>query len=173
MIMVLAWLPLKESVTLSGILTVALLALALRTSFWCYLSTGVAILMIWRGEAWKTVFLQSEQRVSELEQQLQKPISSTAGFSGLGSEFDCGGLHFPDLVHALSDRPLVSVAAHVHRPLPDNRYERGNLSGADLAPDRSCCGSLDTSQGEIIAYESKYHINGHPNTRRLYMTYIV
>jgi hypothetical protein len=68
---------LKASVMLAAILTVALSVLALRESFWCYVSTGVAILMIWRGEAWKAAFLESEQRVSELQRQLRQPISSS------------------------------------------------------------------------------------------------
>ena len=43
---------------------------------------AVAIVaMTWRGEAWKTVFLQSEHRVSELQRQLRPPISSNTEWS--------------------------------------------------------------------------------------------
>ena len=65
MVSVLAWMSIPASVTLAA-MTLAMLA------------------MLWRGEAWKMVFLQSEQRVSELQRQLRPPISSNTESSNLG-----------------------------------------------------------------------------------------
>jgi hypothetical protein len=46
--------------------------------FW--IVTGVAIGMLWRGEAWKSACLEAEQSLSELRQPLRLPSESSAGF---------------------------------------------------------------------------------------------
>ncbi len=69
MLIILALLPLKVSLTLSAILTAALLLLAFRQAADFVLVTVLAIAMLWLGEVWKSLFLQSEQQLSELRQQ--------------------------------------------------------------------------------------------------------
>jgi hypothetical protein len=81
---VLAWMPLKVSVTLCLILSGTLIvsaAVSVWRSWTLSAMTFVAVLMIWRGEAWKAVFLQSEQQVSELQRRLRPPISSNTEWS--------------------------------------------------------------------------------------------
>jgi hypothetical protein len=83
----LAWMSIRVSVTLSGILTVILLPWALlsfRGSASFAWMTLAMLAMLWRGEAWKTVFLQSEQQVLELQRQLRPPISSNTEWSNPG-----------------------------------------------------------------------------------------
>ena len=73
----LAWMPLWASAALSGLLTIFLLSAAIlraRQSPDFAGMTLAMILMLWRGEAWKTVFLQSEQQVLELQQR-QRPLA--------------------------------------------------------------------------------------------------
>ena len=72
----LARMSIRASVTLAGILTVILLPWAIlraRQSPLFAAMTLAMLLMVWRGEAWKTVFLQAEQEVLELQQQQQRP----------------------------------------------------------------------------------------------------
>jgi hypothetical protein len=67
--------PLQVSVTLATVLTLVLLPWALlsaRRSPNFALMTLAMLAMLWRGEAWKTVFLQSEQQVSELQQRQEQ-----------------------------------------------------------------------------------------------------
>lgn len=88
MITVLA-MSLTASVTLSAILTAALIFVALGEKPLHWLVTLVAIGMVWRGEFWKSVFLESEQQLSELSRRLQKPISSNRESSRLPYESFC------------------------------------------------------------------------------------
>src|SRR5207302_1871612 len=84
MITVLAWMPLAASVTLSALLTAILLPAAIlkaRQSPEFAATTLLAVAMLWRGEAWKAVFLQSEQQVLELQQQQQPHTSSKTKYS--------------------------------------------------------------------------------------------
>ena len=70
------FLSLRVSVTLAALLTVILLPWALlsfRGSSSFAWMTLAMLAMLWRGEAWKTVFLQSEQQVLELQQPQQRP----------------------------------------------------------------------------------------------------
>ena len=69
MLIILALLPLKVSLTRSAILAAALLLLAFRQAADFVLVTVLAIAMLWLGEVWKSLFLQSEQQLSELRQQ--------------------------------------------------------------------------------------------------------
>ena len=83
LVSVLAWLSIQASVTLAAILTVILLPWALvrvRRSLTLAAMTLAMLAMLWR----KTVFLQSEQRVSELQRQLRPPISSNIEWSNPG-----------------------------------------------------------------------------------------
>ena len=87
LVSVLAWMSIQASVTLAAILTMILLPWALvrvRRSLTPAATTLTMLAMLWRGEAWKTVFLQSEQRVSELQRQLRPPISSNTEWSNPG-----------------------------------------------------------------------------------------
>jgi hypothetical protein len=87
MITALAWMTLRASVTLAAILTAILLPLAVLMARRSLALSGTMLALVamtWRAEAWKTVFLQSEQRVSELQRQLPPPISSSTGSSSLG-----------------------------------------------------------------------------------------
>ena len=80
----LAWMSIRASVTLAGILTVILLPWAIlraRQSLSLAAMTLAMLLMLWRGEAWKTVFLQSEQQILELQQPQQPRTSSKIKYS--------------------------------------------------------------------------------------------
>ena len=84
LVSVLAWMSIQASLTLAAILTVILLPWALvrvRRSVTLAAMTLAMLAMLWRGEAWKMVFLQSEQRVSELQRQLRPPILSNTEWS--------------------------------------------------------------------------------------------
>jgi hypothetical protein len=77
MMIIAAILPLKVSVTLSVILTLALLFLALgeKPLFWAVTVVGIA--MLWRGEIWKAEFLESEVQLSGRQQPLiQRTLSN-------------------------------------------------------------------------------------------------
>jgi hypothetical protein len=81
------FLSLRVSVTLAALLTVILLPWALlsfRGSASFAWLTLAMLAMLWRGEAWKTVFLQSEQQVLELQQQQRPPIESNSISFGQG-----------------------------------------------------------------------------------------
>lgn len=115
----LALLPLWVSVTLSGILSLALLFFALsagRQKAELFVLALVAILMTWRGEAWKTVFLQSQQQVSELLQQQQQRISSNAGFLSLGRLPRHAESRFVSLCDATQFHAAIIPFEH-HKPL--------------------------------------------------------
>jgi hypothetical protein len=75
----LAWMPLAASVSLSALLTMILLPAAIlraRQSPLFAATTLAMLAMVWRGEAWKTVFLQSEQQVLELQQPQEQRVPS-------------------------------------------------------------------------------------------------
>ena len=81
------FLSLMVSVTLAALLTVILRSWALlsfRGSASFAWMTLAMLAMLWRGEAWKTVFLQSEQQVLELQQQQRPPIESNSISFGQG-----------------------------------------------------------------------------------------
>ena len=83
MVSVLAWMSIQASVTLAAILLPWALV-TVRRSLSLLATTLAMLAMLWRGKAWKTVFLQSEQRVSELQRQLRPPISSNTEWSNPG-----------------------------------------------------------------------------------------
>ena len=81
------FLSLRVSVTLAALLTVILLPwtlLSFRGSASFAWMTLAMLAMLWRGEAWKTVFLQSEQQVLKLQQQQRPPIESNSISFGQG-----------------------------------------------------------------------------------------
>jgi hypothetical protein len=103
LIMVLAWMSIQASVTLSTLLTVIFLPIAIlkaRKSMEFALMTVAMILMLWRGEAWKAVFLQSEQQVLELQRQPRQPSEPSA------ISFDQGERILRDDVHCVLPRVL-------------------------------------------------------------------
>ncbi len=85
MLIILALLPLKVSLTRSAILAAALLLLAFRQAADFVLVTVLAIAMLWLGEVWKSLFLQSEQQLSELRQQQSPPSAPKIRFSDPGA----------------------------------------------------------------------------------------
>ena len=88
LVSVLAWMSIQASVTLAAILTVILLPwalLSMRQSPGFAWMTLAMLAMLWRGEAPKAVFLQSEQQVLELQQRQQPHTSSKIKCSTLGS----------------------------------------------------------------------------------------
>ena len=79
---VLAWMSIQASGTLAAILTVILLPwVMVQRSLALAAMTLMMLAMLWRGEAWKTVFLQSEQQVLELQRQQQPRTSSNTEWS--------------------------------------------------------------------------------------------
>jgi hypothetical protein len=190
-------LPLKVSLTLSAILTAALFFVCFgqRVDFW--IVAGVAIGMLWRGEFWKTAFLESEQQLSELRQQLKQPASSRAEFSRPDRPFQ-----YVDLCSFGRGCPHVFGESRAPTTVDDVEYalgcvrrtqvvfreiQRRNLLAVGLKEPlafliRSRALSLGTAlqcpsgypQPDITAdLVSKNHTNRHPNTLRFYMTYIV
>jgi hypothetical protein len=110
LITALAWMSLRASLTLSGILTAILLPctiLMARRSLSLAGMTLAMLAMLWRGEAWKTVFLQSERRVSELELQLQPPVSPKTESESLGRLILCADPHFASPCGAIQLLALV------------------------------------------------------------------
>ena len=83
LVSVLAWMSIQASLTLAAILLPWALV-TVRRSLTLLATTLAMLAMLWRGKAWKTVFLQSEQRVSELQRQLRPPISSNTEWSNPG-----------------------------------------------------------------------------------------
>jgi hypothetical protein len=78
LVSVLAWMSIQASVTLAAILTVILLPwalLSMRKSVGFAWMTLAMIGMLWRGEAWKTVYLAEEAQLSQCLQSLPKTVS--------------------------------------------------------------------------------------------------
>jgi hypothetical protein len=95
--------PLQVSVTLATVLTLVLLPWALlsaRRSLGFALMTLAMLTMLWRGEAWKTVFLQSEQQVSELQQRQEQHALSKPKYLNLAPLLARDDVHYV-LPHAL------------------------------------------------------------------------
>jgi len=87
---ILAWLPLPVSLTLAALLTVILLPLAwvkVRRSPDFAAMTLLAVSMLRRGEAWKTVFLRSERQLLEQQQPQQTPTLPRIMFFDRGNAF--------------------------------------------------------------------------------------
>lgn len=156
-------LSLRASVTLASFLTAILLPWALvkaRRSASLATMTLVMLVLLWRGEAWKTVCLQSEQRVS-LEGQPRRRISSNKGWSSPGSLTPRAGDHFASRervivfrpVKGLSDPTLQQTLSDGHSTpaiCPRNNDDR--LLGHHLAdhepspvPCRALCGQSHSS----------------------------
>ncbi len=75
MITALAWLPLRVSLTLVALLTVVILPWALLTMRRSAMPAAMALAMVgmmWRGEAWKTVYLREQAQLFQCLQQLPK-----------------------------------------------------------------------------------------------------
>ncbi|MGC1323353.1 MAG: hypothetical protein WA849_14320 [Candidatus Udaeobacter sp.] len=113
LVSVLAWMSIQASVTLAAILTVILLPWALvrvRRSPTLAATTLAMLAMLWRREAWKTVFLQSEQQVLELQRRQQPRVSSNTEWSNPGLSTlhvaECFGPRFA-LVRFRSGVPLT------------------------------------------------------------------
>ena len=104
LVSVLAWMSIQASVTLASILTVILLPWALvrvrRSPGFAWMTLAMPA-MLWRGEAWETVFLQSERQVSELQRQLQQPSESSA------ISFDQGQQILYDAVRLVGQGDLI------------------------------------------------------------------
>ena len=78
LVSVLAWMPLQVSVTLATVLTLVLLQwalLSMRRSIGLAWMTIAMLGMLWRGEAWKTVYLAEEAQAFQ-EQRLSPKTTS-------------------------------------------------------------------------------------------------
>ena len=103
MLIILAWM----SVTIAALLTVGLLPVAvpkIRRSPEFALMTLAMLGMLWRGEAWKTVYLAEEARLSQ-ERQLSPKTTSMRQGASIGNG---------DLLP--TDGPLIFAAVHVQWP---------------------------------------------------------
>ena len=177
MLITLAWLPLQVSVTLCLILSATLIvsgAVSERRSWTLSAMTLIAVLMIWRGEAWKAIFLQSERQLSELQRQLQKPISSNIGFDYPGQIVACGAAR-----HVLpkSSLPFLAgefeeayqyVASGAQTPQEDYERHKGNhkaLVNLQLLDSEACLALMnaesDLERRELHRY-SQLDISGDP-----------
>src|SRR5260370_5961699 len=140
MVIILALLPLKVSLTRSAILAAALLLLAFRQAADFVLVTVLAIAMLWLGEVWKSLFLQSEQQLSELRQQQSPPSAPKIRFS------DPGALAFrfattPDVAKLLG---FHAQARCGHTVTPRNRSD--NPATSDMTGDEA---ALD-AWGDVV-----------------------
>jgi hypothetical protein len=153
MLITLAFLPLKVSVTLAALLTVILLPWALLTVKRAALLSMTMLARIgvtWRAEAWKTVYLESERRVSELQRQQPLHTSSKIRFYDLVCESDCGVSRFPD-------RLLVFVVDAAQTSSLDSHHATGTSLSSYQGLHRSCSDSrasqpLGTSLGSEFPY---------------------
>lgn len=126
MLIILAWLPLKVSVTLSAILTAGLLFLAFRQAADFVLVTVLAIAMLWRGEAWKTVFLESERQLSELKEQRQTSTLPKTESAYSSQRFLSGGARCAPQVASFQSLGLASQGLS-HRSLDGIRLHEEPL----------------------------------------------
>jgi hypothetical protein len=135
LVSVLAWMSIQASVTLAAILTVILLPwalLSMRQSAGFAWMTLAMLAMLWRGEAWKTVFLQSEQQVLELQQQQQPRVSPKIEYPIPVSFLACGDAHHvpPQVLRPFLAGEFVeahrSVASGAQSPQEDCEPYKGN-----------------------------------------------
>jgi len=115
MLIILAWLSLRVSVTLAALVTVGLLPVALskiRRSPEFALMTLAMLGMLWRGEAWKTVCLAEEAQLSQEPQPPPKTGSFYQDRSLRYADARCailsGVIQFPS-VAAQSEQHMVQV----------------------------------------------------------------
>jgi hypothetical protein len=116
----LAWLPLRVSLTLAGLLTVFLLPLALMTARRSvpFAAMTLAMLgMMWRGETWKALCLKQSAQMYQLQRQYRQPSPKTVYFSQEAS--------LPDDVLHFSDRVGRSDGADVRMQLRDSLRDQG------------------------------------------------
>jgi hypothetical protein len=148
-LIIVAILPLKASVTLAAILTAALAFLTFRQAADFVLVTVLAIAMLWRGEAWKTVFLQSEQRVSELEQRLRQPSASSAISSYLAQNYLCADARCDSPTGVSQFHGLLTQdALGIYQPAVD-------LSASEVFQTRPCTLRLNPLALHHAAYASQ------------------
>jgi hypothetical protein len=183
---VLAWMPLWKSALLSTCLTVLVFVLVWRKiALW--LVAFVSIAMIWRGEAWKAVFLLTNQELSELRQSQQKGLSNESSAISYGQtqsiaradelnggvqsrlaeeklDFLRPGREAPSQADALERKsPNTSVNLRPINPLAFSAQYFRDISKRGLA------GSLGEPTEPTL---EKPYSNG-PSTLRFHMTYIV
>ena len=170
MLIILALLPLKVSLTRSAILAAALLLLAFRQAADFVLVTVLAIAMLWLGKVWKSLFLQSEQQLSELRQQQSPPSAPKIRFS------DPGALAFrfattPDVAKLLG---FHAQARCGHTVTPRNRSDNpatSDMTGDEAALDawsRLLCPKIEfyRTQTELIDRASKLPYSTARGTRK-------
>jgi hypothetical protein len=192
MLITLAWIPLRVSVTLVAILTAILLPWALvkaRRSLTLAAMTLAMLAMNWRGEAWKTVFLQSEQRVLELQRQLLRPISSNTGWLNPDLESLCASQNYSCRFAVTQSRVAIAPAARStlgyslpiqsQHTLPignDTSLQYSQVAGLSvywaLSPDLHRGNDLNQPLPEIASRPIELAYRTKPNTLQFYMTYI-
>lgn len=197
MITALAWLPLQVSVTLCLILSVTLIVSAAVSEWrsWTLSAmTLLAVLMIWRGEGWKMLFLQSERRLSELQSRQRASILPHAESAYSSERFLSDGAR---CVQQRSSPPFLAGEPAESRQLrltgsrssrEDREPWKANHNGlltlqsldaegfpgaSHPVPDSGQHERRLCSQTDLADSASKNHTDRHPNTFRLYMTYIV
>jgi len=179
---------------LSAILTAALLVFAIRQQADFWFVTILAILMLWRGEAWKSVALEAEGQLTELRRQLPQPSASIAESSGLAQSLPYDAFR-PEQTHVLSQvhDELGLGAGHTI-------CRAGYQFQSKVETDIDRCNNFPTVQQKVISdflaalpqkqrgHEQRFPLASQrkpssralekpypswPNTLRFYMTYIV
>jgi hypothetical protein len=193
-----AWLPLQVSVTLCLILSATLIASAAVSELrsWTLSAMAlVAVLILRRGEAWKAVFLQSEQQVLELQQPQQPQTLSRTEYSIPDSLLarDAAGCVLP---RASFQSLAKAVGADRRNAQRGNRIEQGQVGlyagnrdapvaagGSGLAIRPALLRSIHVAESdELLPHSRGAQFSRSelglpepigPNTARFYMTYIV
>jgi len=177
--------PLAVPVTLAALLTVILLPWALLTVRRSASLAGMMLAMLamaWRGESWKAVFLKSEQRVLELQQQRLQPNAPKTAFSDQAAELGGDDRRFDADLDNSAERPFLQpphgsyLDGHEwqHALLRSNRNRFESLPGKSLTvylvllpPNsaRICSHPQGISLGLELPYSTP------TNTSGPYMTY--
>ncbi len=172
---VLAWMPLQVSVTLATVLTPVLLPWALlsvRHSLAFALMTLAMLAMLWRGEARKTVFLQSEQQVSELQQRQEQRASSKPKYLTLAPLPACDDAHrvLPQVLHPFLAEEFEethrSLRSGIQTPEDQSEHHKGNHKApVDLQPlDLEAYLALVNAEPDFEPRE--LHLGSHIDFRR-------
>ena len=162
---------LKLSLSLSALLTAILLPVAILRARQSVLFSAMTLAMLgmmWRAEAWKTVYLQSERQLLEQRQPQRPPISPKTEFFYQHQSSACDDLGWLCLGFYSLPHPSTSDAADVQKPSLGNRcgwgislaYRRGrHRSYFDSLANQPCHLAIPKGKGvkqEIIALHSLY-----------------
>jgi hypothetical protein len=179
MLITLAWMALWQSAILSAALTVLVLALAWQKAA-VWLIAVVAVSMIWRGEAWKAVFLATEAKASQLPPQCRQLLPKTAFCFRSSWSQSLAAISREGLCTKSDQRLEVSAPFRLVQNASESSLVcagkdwSSDLRGDEILGRAALSPLLVRSQNGIPAEPaSNYQNDRHPNTCRLYMTYIV